>query len=152
MNPFFKNNSSVIEVEVEEFMSSTIKSLKHFKSLWSTSLSLSVHPQLKKLELYGNGTGRNGCAALATLLWWTTTELHTLDVDYNGIDEEEVQHSTLALAENRKLQKLSLRDDSSITVRGLQAVSTMLEAPNSNLPEFFLANNSIGYEGAVFVL
>mmetsp|Transcript_40941 Transcript_40941/g.73818 ORF Transcript_40941/g.73818 Transcript_40941/m.73818 type:complete len:89 (+) Transcript_40941:553-819(+) len=50
MNPFFKNNISVIEVEVEEFMSSTIKSLTHLKIIDESLVDIIVFERAPSTE------------------------------------------------------------------------------------------------------
>lgn len=172
MVPFFKNNNTLTELELDEcemgaevcrslslaLGGHTHKSLKHLKlinceigdePLVDIILALSMHPQLETLELHASGMGRNGCVALATLLRWTTTELHTLYLGDNDIDDEGVEALTLALANSRHLRTLNLSGNSSITIRGLQALSALLEAPSFNLQELLLAYNGIGDEGVV---
>mmetsp|Transcript_31141 Transcript_31141/g.50856 ORF Transcript_31141/g.50856 Transcript_31141/m.50856 type:complete len:457 (+) Transcript_31141:78-1448(+) len=172
MVPFFRNNNTLTELELEECeMGAEVCrslslalggckniSLKRFalincgigdEPLVGIILALSMHPQLEELGLQGSGMGRNGCVALATLLRWRATELHTLNLSYNGIDDEGVEALTLALANSRHLHTLALSSNSSISIRGWWALSTFLSAPSSNLQELFLACNDIGDEGVV---
>mmetsp|Transcript_26470 Transcript_26470/g.48708 ORF Transcript_26470/g.48708 Transcript_26470/m.48708 type:complete len:486 (+) Transcript_26470:181-1638(+) len=110
--------------------------------------SLSMHPQLQELQLNGTNIGRIESIALATLLPWTTTELHTLDLSNNDIDDEAVEALMSALANGNKLRKLILCNNF-IRARGWRAISTLLASPNCNLEQVFFTDNRINDEGAV---
>ena len=115
-------------------------------------VAISMHPQLEHLDLSSNGTdiGRNECTALATLLRCTTSELRTLNLGLNNIDDEGVEVLVDALANvSNKLQQLVLRQNSSITTRGWKALSTLLEMPRSNLTSLDISRNNIGAKEAL---
>ena len=80
-------------------------------------LALSMHPQLKELNLSSMNIGRNECTALATLLRITTKQLQTLWLSNNNIDDEGVETLVHAIS-GSKLQVLSLDRNPTITSRG----------------------------------
>ena len=80
--------------------------------------SLSMHPQLKKMELGGNVIRKKGCMALATLLQHSSNELQTLDVRGNNIDDIGIEVLVPALAKHRHLQKLVIFSNDAVTTRG----------------------------------
>ena len=96
--------------------------------------ALSVHPQLEKLQLPSMNIGRNECAAIASLLSHTATELHTLDLRNNSIDDEGVDILVGALT-NSNLRILDLAWNQTITARGYRGIAILLENPSSNLAE-----------------
>lgn len=163
MKPFIVDNPSLIRVEVEgcdmgaevcrslslALQGRTIKCAIDDESLRGILSTLHMNPQLVDLEPCGTSTGRNGIAAVASFSPRSSTELRSLDLRNNGIDDEGVKHLTLALAKNGTLQKLDLSHNASITIRGWLAVSALLESPKSNLQELSLCNNEIDDEGAI---
>ena len=170
LRPFFENNSNLSKVLVErcQFGAGCVRRLSLIlrgcnKSLESVSLStnemgngeqlteiieaLSAHPQLTYLRLWRMNIETNECTALSTLLLHTTTELYSLDLRNNDIDD--VGLDTLAGAlTNSSLSDLTLSDNQNITLRGWQSLSALLKTPNSNLVSLYLDGNSIGNEGA----
>ena len=112
LDPFFKNNHKLTEIEVCDCelgtedarqLSLTLggctKSLKHILladcqmgdgQLVDIILALSMHPQLEQLYLLRMNIGRNECIALATLLHNTTKQLQSLSLRENNIDDEGV--------------------------------------------------------------
>lgn len=195
LDPFFKNNHNLAEISVDgcEFRAGSArvlsvilggcnKSLKriHLEEMGEglvvdVVVALSMHPQLEKLELSNMNIGRNECMAIATLLRWTTTKLHTLALSSNQIDDDGVDTlvdalassdllHTLNLSHNNisdngvnalmralahgKLRILELSDNQSITVRGWQSIASLLGKGHSNLEELYLGN-SIDDEGAL---
>jgi len=170
--PFIKNNPSLIRFEVSDcelggrachtlsraLQGRTIRSLEHFtlneceiddEHLGEVISSLSTHPRIEALRLNGNGMGRIGITALATILLRTATELRKVDLSNNNIDDVGIEYLTFAIARHGTLQRLNLSNNSSITIRGWRAISTLLEAPRSNLQQLYLQNNEIDDEGAV---
>lgn len=168
LSPFFNNNHNLMEIGAGDsnlgeegcrLLSLAIAECS--KSLTRCTLSigngdgqlvdiiasLSMHPQLQELQLNGTNIGRIESIALATLLPWTTTELHTLDLSNNDIDDEAVEALMSALANGNKLRKLNLSCNPFITTRGWRAVSTLLTSPNSKLQSLKLNNNDIDDEG-----
>ena len=101
LGPFFKNCPTLSHLQIDlctlgddgwRLLSLAIGSSKH-KSLEHVELlnndisdermvdiitSLSIHPRLEELELYGNRCSTNGCMALSTLLRCSVTELKLL--------------------------------------------------------------------------
>ena len=170
LDPFFKSNHNLIEILMSDcsLMDKDVRllslALGSFKSLKKIRLednemgdgqlvdiifTLSAQPQLEKLDLLGMNVGRNECTALASLLWNTTKHLHTLNLGRNNIDDEGVETLVHALSGCNQLQELSFSCNRSITARGWETVSTLLERPDSNLKELFLCSNSLGNEGAL---
>jgi len=111
-------------------------------------LALSMHPQLKRLDLYRTIIERNEYTALATLLRNTTQQLDTLNLNGSNIDDEGVE--ALAHAINgSKLADLTLSDNPTITIRGWKTLSTLFEMPDCDLEKLTVESNNIGDEGAL---
>ena len=163
LDPFFKNNHKLIEVAVENcelraegirLLSLAIgscKSLKHFTfanneivngQLADIIMALSVHPQLKKLELLRMNIGRNECIALETLLCNTIKHLQTLNLRQNNIDDEGLDALVHALSSCNQLRVLNISFNQTITSRGWKKVSTLLERRVSNLLRLVLLSNN----------
>ena len=111
-------------------------------------VALSMHPQLEELRLPGMGIGRNECTALATLLRNTTKQLQTLNLSNNNIDDEAIEVLVHSIGAS-ELRYLILIGNRSITAKGLKALSTLLEMPESNLEELKLLYNNIGNRWAL---
>ena len=92
--------------------------------------------------------GRNECTALATLLRNTTIQLQILDLYGNDIDDEGVEALTCAISECQ-LVELFLTGNPTITIRGWERLSTLLEMPDSNLETLYMSSNNVGDEGAL---
>ena len=114
LGPFFKKNFNLTSIYIEHcdfgdewgrlfalaIGSSTNKSLKRV-ALENTDISdeglvdiltaLSMHPQLKYLDLEENRLSTNGCVALATLLRCTAKELQHLFLSDNDIGDEGIE-------------------------------------------------------------
>ena len=108
--------------------------------------ALSMHPNLKYLDLDGNRLRKNGCLALATLLRCSAKELQRLFISNNDIGDEGMKVLVPALANCTHLEELHLFTNPSITTRGWQSFATVLEAPNSNLREIHIAHNNVDDE------
>ena len=108
--------------------------------------AMSVHPQLEELTLSESGIGRNECIALSSLLR-STTQLQYLDLSGNDIDDEGIEVLVSGLAHLNRLQRLSLTQNRSITTKGWETFSTLLEMPGFNLEELSIHSNGIGDEG-----
>ena len=167
---FFKNtDNNLSEIEVEEcelgaegsrLLSSMLRASKSLQTailsnngvgddqLVDIIASLSMHPQLEYLVLTYMSIGRSECSALATLLSNTTKQLQTLDLDGNNIDDEGIEALTHAIS-GSNLQVLDLSRNQTITIRGWERLSTLLETPYSNLERLSLQYNNIGDEGAL---
>ena len=105
--------------------------------------ALRMHPHLKYFDLWGNGISMNGCVALATLLRCSATELRSLYISNTEINDEGIEALVPALKNCNSLKQLHLHDNPTVTTRGWQSIATILEAPNSNLREFYIPNNNI---------
>ena len=169
LHPFFENNNSISEIEVEECgfgagcahqLSDALrgcnKSLKSIiiaengledEELVYIITALSAHPQLAHLDFRSMNVGRNECTALAALLSSSATGLHSLKLCDNDIDDEGVDILVDALT-NSRLSQLYLSLNQSITTRGCQSLAVLLEKTSINLEELFLANSNIDDEGA----
>jgi hypothetical protein len=112
--------------------------------------ALSTHTQLQDLYLERMNIGANECTAVVNLLRSTTTELRTLNLYINNIDDVGVDALVDALLANSNLGFLDLSRNQ-ITVRGCQRLAALLENPNSNLESLDIATNNIGNEGAQMV-
>lgn len=170
LKPFFGNNLNLTEIELmgcdlgaEGCRSLSLavgackKSLKSFEltdceigdePCIDIILALSMHPQLEMLDLDGNNIGRNACAAVGTLLQWTTTQLSTLNLNGNDIDDEGIEALMAGLIHSRQLKKLRLSRNSYIAARGWKALSTLLES-SSRLEDLTLVSVGIGDEGTI---
>ena len=140
MSSFLRDNNKLVEIGVNECQAGAEgihqlslaigdcnRSLKHFSfrrneigdgHLVDIITALSMHPQLTTLNIIGNNIGRNECTALSTLLRCTTTELKTLNLCNNLIDDEGVECIVNALANVNTLQELVLSSNRSITLNG----------------------------------
>ena len=92
--------------------------------------------------------GRNECSALATLLSNTTQQLKKLKLWGNNVDDEGVESLTGAIS-GSKLHRFDLSNNRSITMRGWERLSTLLEVPDSPLERLHISHNNIGDEGAL---
>jgi len=171
LGPFFENNKNLTNLVINECTlgddgwrllalaigSSSSKSLRqvyltgcNISDEGSVDIitSLSMHPKLQEFHLNGNRIRTNGCMVLATLLQHSCTELQTLDLDDNGINNEAIDALVPAL-KNCSLNLLRLSGNTSVTSRGWQRLATILEAPNSNLRDLSLIGNNIDDEALV---
>ena len=105
--------------------------------------ALSMHPKLQHIELIGNRMSTKGCTTLATLLRCSCTELESLDLDNNVINDEGIDALVPVLKKCDHLQSLSL-ENNSITTKGWQHLATILEAPNcSSLTTLYTAGVNV---------
>lgn len=103
--------------------------------------ALGRHAQLESIELYGNDIGRAGCFALAKAFHWETTNVQTLGLGQNSIEDEGMEAMMPALAKSSNLRVLNLTGNTSITIKGFGALSSVLESPTSNLKKLVLTDN-----------
>ena len=132
---FFKNNQNLTTIEManrcelgEGIRQLTLESLKNFymcdtdmedNQLVDIIEAFGINPQLERFQISGMDIGRNKCTALATLLRCSTSELHTLHLSSNNIDDAGLELLVDALANgSNKLQYLILGYNQSITIRG----------------------------------
>ena len=100
--------------------------------------ALSMHPQLELLHLKGMSIGRNECTALSTLLRHTTTQLETLNLNCNYIDDEKLEVLVNVLTNVNTLKELDLGCNRS-SLNGWKRVATLLELPGSTLKKLFVS-------------
>ena len=170
LHAFFENNSNLSDLMVHECdfgaecahqLSLTLGACnKSLKSFWLSQIqigeeqlaeiieALNAHPQLEELRLICSGIGTNECMALANVLRHTITELRTLNLYNNAIDDEGMDILVGGLLTNANLNALTLSYNN-ITGRGCQSLVSLLEQPNSSLENLYLNNNIIGDEGAL---
>ena len=108
--------------------------------------ALSMHPHLQRLELKGNHLRKNACVALATLLQNSAKELQCLFLSNNEINDEGIGALVPALTNCSRLQALNISNNPSITTRGWQSLTSVLESPNSNLTSLDVDQNNIDDE------
>jgi len=168
LGPFFENNSSLRDITMSEcnlgddgwrLLALALGSCKH-KSLKNVELlqnnisdealvdiitSLSMHPQLNRLDLNGNRLATNGCKTLATLLRCSCTELEHLELDNNGISDEGIDALVPVSMNSSHLETLSF-ENNSITTKGLLKLTSILESPKSNLNGLYICGNNINDE------
>ena len=80
-----------------------------------------------------NNGGQKWCLALAQLLQNPTSKIEDLDLGHSDIDDEGAQVLTDGVANNRRLNNLSLEVDEYITLKCWVAFSRCLINPNSSL-------------------
>jgi len=166
LEPFFKNNSNLITLSIDEgdldddgwrllalaIGSSKNKSLQNIlltesnisdEALVDIITSLSMHPQLQEINLSENRLNKNGCKALATLLQNSATQLQNLDLGDNELDDESIYALVPALKNCYQLHTLRLSRNESITSSGWQQLASILEPPTSKLIRVLLLGNNI---------
>jgi len=170
MVPFFKNNNSLNCLEVSEYTMSAdcLRQLALAIAECNTSLNevvfssnqigsenivdiitaLSMHPQLNRIVLDGMNIGRNPCTALSTLLRCSTTNLQSLSLNDNDIDDDGIKSLSQSIR-GSKLQELNLAGNRSISTRGWKAVSSLLATPNCCLERLDISDNNIGDDEAL---
>ena len=168
MGTFFKNNKNIsnlhinnciVGVEGSRALALALGSCKN-NSLIDLNLmnniadegmvdiitSLSMHSQLQEIDFEGNSLRKNGCIAMATLLEHSITQLQTLDLGSNELDDESIEVLVPALKNCNSLNTLRLFTNHLITKRGWKQLSSVLESPNSNISEFNIEDNDIDDE------
>ena len=103
--------------------------------------ALTMHPNLRHLNLDGNRLCKKGCVALSKLLRSSAIQLQSLDLAENKIDDDGLEVLIPALKGSTELLSLRLANNHSITSSGWQRLATILEAPNFNLAKLDLASN-----------
>ena len=162
LEPFFMNNHNLkkLRIEICNFgagvsralamalgsctnSSLTELTLKDITDLEVVDIitSLSMHPNIQKIDIIGNHIEKHGCMALATLLKNSATKLQTLDLSKNDIDDEGIDALVPGLKNCISLKSLDLGNNRSITTRGWKHLATILEAPNSNLTSLSISGN-----------
>ena len=175
MEQFFKNNSSLTEIRVNQCqlgsegarqlslaLGGCTKSLKHILlsecqiadgELAGIIRALNMHPQLESFGLNSMNVGDSELKTFTTtLLRNTTTELRRLILCHNNIGDKGVVDLIHALANggsSKSLEVLNLSDNHAITNKGWRTVSTLLEMPDSNLERLIISNNYLGDKGAL---
>jgi len=102
------------------------------------------------LNLSNNPIDTKGWQALANLLGSSRSRLKSLSIKDNYINDEEHQSLANSLVNNNTLTDLYL-DNTDITIRGLQAYSTVLQSPRSRLKHLSLRKNRIKNRGAILL-
>ena len=162
LGPFFKNNSNLSSLSVNEcnfgegecrslalaIGSMTNKSLQAVElrdndiadhNMVDIIVALSMHPNLQYLSLAGNHLSIKGCLALATLLQCSATELKELSIlDNQMIDDEGIEALVSAL-KNTALEHVVIGSNL-ITTRGWKSLATVLGCPNSNLTVLIISD------------
>jgi len=169
MGPFFENSPVLAELHINEcnlgdngwrllalaIGSSKAKSLQKVtlvdcnvsdEGLVDIITALSIHPHLQNLWWSGNRLSTKGCMALATLLRYSCTIVKTLHLDNNELDDEGIHALVPVLKNCSHLHTLMLNDNLAISLKGWRCLATILEAPSSNLTDFFIMGNNIDDE------
>jgi len=166
LGTFFKNNDKLVHINIYDCnvgvegsraLAMALGSCKN-SSLKKVSLgrnriedeglvdiitALSMHPHLTDLHLDGNLLRQNGCTALSTLLQHSSTKLQTLGLNNVELDDEGIETLVPALKKCNHLETLWIERNYSITTRGWQRLSTILEVPNSKLELFCIKGNDM---------
>ena len=161
LTPFLKDNHNITEFDMDDcdvgaegirqlsLALGSFKSLKRIElshirigdgQLIEIILALSMHPQLEVLELPRMGIGRAECTAMATLLRNTTKQLQTLYLHGNNIDDDGLE-SLVHVIGGSKLVKLNLSSNRSITTRGWEILSNLLEVPAGSIEDLAISFN-----------
>ena len=107
---------------------------------------------LKHLYLSENPSiTASGWSAVSALLEDPGSSLQLFVLQSAGIDDEKASIIANSLARNNTLEKLFLDSNPNITARGYQALSTLLEDPNSRLALLNLMGNGIDDESAIIL-
>eukprot|EP00984_Skeletonema_dohrnii_P011987 scaffold4822_cov93-Skeletonema_dohrnii-CCMP3373.AAC.5 len=171
LTPFFRNSNSLTRLELNNFEvglecaqsiafvldESRCQSLKQI-AIEDSNLSgegfaviataLRSYPQLRDLYLENNNIGLMGCTALGeTLRGWETSNLMTLDLDNNGIDDQGLQALAAGMADSA-LTSLRLSGNL-ITGVGLRSLSTYFQSESCCLKTLNVYRITFGDEGAV---
>jgi len=168
--PFLSNNQSLIDMEMLDctlsrecanhlaliIESRVANSLTVFvlencgqiddESFAAILRALSRHSRLKGLGLGDNLFGRNSYSELATLLRGSFPSLYHLYLGNSTIDDEGINEMAMALTENSTLTELVLSHNRSITLRGYQSLSTLLENPSCSLQMLNLKGSNVDDE------
>ena len=171
LGPFFKDNHNLTVIDIKEcdlvdegcrlfalaLGSITNKSLKRValehndisdEGMVDIITGLSMHPQLKYLDLDGNELSTNGCVALSTLLRCSSSELQHLFLLNNEINDKGIDSLVPALTTCSHLKQLHLCNNPSITTQGWKCLATLLEAPGCSLTSLAMARNKVDDEAA----
>ena len=169
LTPFLKNNTNLTSLSITSCdfgnrgCRSLVLAIGECKSLREVDLAfnsfaddelveiimaLSIHRQLTRLLLVGNTLNTNGCMALSTLLRCSATELQTLHLYTNEMNDEAIEILVPALESCNHLKTLNL-DRNSVTAKGWRRLVSILEAPDCNLEDLSVANNNIDDEAAI---
>ena len=164
LTPFLKDNHNITEFDMDDcdvgaegirqlsLALGSFKSLKRIElshirigdgQLIEIILALSMHPQLEVLELPRMGIGRAECTAMATLLRNTTKQLQTLYLHGNNIDDDGLE-SLVHVIGGSNLVKLNLSSNRSITTRGWEILSNLLEVPAGSIEDLDISDNNLG--------
>ena len=110
--------------------------------------ALGIQPQLEEMDFENNNIGLMGCIALGdTMRGWGASNLKTLDLSSNEIDDQGLQ-ALVAGMTNTKLEELYLSDNL-ITAVGLRSLSTYLQSESCCLNTLNFFGFNLGDEGAV---
>ena len=111
--------------------------------------ALTGHLGLRKLILHDGRIGKNGCAALATLLQNPNTELTVLDLAESEIDDKRADVLATDLSDNITLKDLNLSGVTSITETGWRTIFSTLRTPSCRLERLYLEDSSINDTAAL---
>jgi len=174
LGPFFRNNNNLAELELNEFevgleiaqsiartlIESQCQSLKIIEFGYCNLgdegaaeivTALRNYPQLEELNLESNNIGLMGCIALGdTMREWGTSNLKTLYLEFNAIDDEGLQALAAGLA-NIALEELYISGNNLTTGTGagLGSLLAFLQSENCRLRTLVLHRTGFGDEGAV---
>ncbi|KAL9180834.1 hypothetical protein ACHAXT_011287 [Thalassiosira profunda] len=112
----------------------------------TTIEALSTQTQLEYLALSVMNVGNAECRALAELP--VISNLRTLNLSVNNIDDAGVEALVGAVANGNKLCSFDLSHNRSITTRGLQSLAVFLESSQCNLLRLSLLSSGVDDEGA----
>ena len=109
--------------------------------------ALRIYPQLESLHLEHNNIGLTGCIALGdTMRGWGTSNLTTLDLDGNEIEDQGLQ--ALAAGMNNSALEYLFLSGNNFTAVGLRSLSTYFQSESCCLYALNLCRVNFGDEGA----
>jgi len=171
LTPFFRNNNSLTRLELSDFElglecaqsiafaldTSQCESLEEIsiedcnlsdEGLTVIATALRTYPQLESLRFQNNNIGLTGCIALRDMMrGWGASNLKTLDLDGNDIDDQVLQVLAAGMS-NTSLEILRL-SDTLITGAGLMSMSDYFQSERCCLKSLYLHHVNLGDEGAL---
>jgi hypothetical protein len=171
ISPFFRNNNNLAQLEFNSFevglecaqsiafvldegrcQSLTFLRIQRChlsdEGFAGMATALRIYPQLESLSFQDNNIGLMGCIALGdTMRGWGTSNLKTLDLDGNEIDDQGLQ--ALAAGMNNSALEFLYLSGNLITAVGLRSLSTYFQSERCCLETLSLYWVNLGDAGVV---
>jgi Leucine-rich repeat (LRR) protein len=169
--PFFRNNSNLTTLSIKQrhniadgsavafvlgqcrhrsLKKLEIEGIDDVQGMVQIATALRTHSQIEDLELVSNMIGRSGYMALGnTLQSWGPSNLRSLYLFSNDIDDECLHSLVGGLANCHSLTRLGLMENELITAIGLRSLATVFQSGRCSLEVLDLRGINIGDEGAI---